>query len=87
VTKLRGLPFEPTAVADGQAAIVLIEKGRPDMALAILRGVPARLQMDVVELAGRASLRAHQRRVAKERGDPPAPAPKPPTPATKEPTP
>jgi hypothetical protein len=61
VTKLPGLPFEPTAVADGQAAIVLIEKGRPDMALAILRAVPETLRMDLIELAGWAAMNAEHR--------------------------
>jgi hypothetical protein len=65
VTKLPGLPFEPTAIADVQAAIVLLEQGRVGMALTLLRTVPATIRADLIELAGWASMNAHRR--ARER--------------------
>jgi hypothetical protein len=65
VTKLPGLPSEPTAVAVVHAAIVLLEQGRVDMALTLLRTVPATIRADLIELAGWASMNAYRR--ARER--------------------
>jgi hypothetical protein len=57
VNRLPALPVEPAALADVQAAITLIEKGKAGMALAVLRGLPERLHLDVIEAAGWALMR------------------------------
>jgi hypothetical protein len=52
------------AVADVEAAIVLLERGKTGMALSILRQVPARFRADLIEGIGQAAMQMHLNRVA-----------------------
>jgi hypothetical protein len=83
-----GLPpllvFPPSSIADVEHAITLIERGKARLARPILRQLPERLRMDIIELTGWQLLAADQRRAARERGDLPASPPKPPTDTPKE---
>jgi hypothetical protein len=66
---------KPSAIADAEAAVLLIEKNKLRMAMPILRRLPAAIEAELVRasslawLQGRASAEVERRRQVQERRD------------------